>query len=538
MHLRTVFAWATLAWALVFSALWSILWFLGRPSLFRSALENPLFDGTTLCITLALCLTAYALIRWASATLFPVVLVPVVVLHLFYFPRLACYLLMPTYLTSPFDHFLKTAKVNEALLIVLAGLWAVALGLFGGEKIFERFFATKVRTRLAPVKERWRGLLQISAGQTFLTVTFLIWMALEFFYERVLGLGIFNPSFEGQFRTFWVGLRVFLGLDVCFFLVLGVLFFQWIKTRRGLYTAAILAFLYLFTLTYGGSKGGVLRLDLMLLTLASMIFADKKLPIKAYVAIAVVSVVMGYVTFYAGTVARTASLGWDFSLFTSMAKSEAVFNRVYASDLDQPKALDGPPIARPIRRALPVLDRMGEIDYPIYILSNEPSPEHREHYLSFQYLAKSLGNIFAPGTPYPEAELPTNRLLAVFYRGKAESSALAGFNSEPWSIWSVATLYFGRIGGLAFLFVVCFAFQLFYRTLLALLPSDQPVLAAFVLWNVGYVFFKCFGLDHFISFVAFTILQVVTLYLWFYFVPSLASVATPFLRSRQRLRDA
>lgn len=434
--------------------------------------------------------------------------VPAVTLHIYYFPRIAAYLLFPNILTTPFADFfsrIKSPQLNLVLQFIFFGLAAVIIGLFLGDFLCQKFLKTNLTGGLF---QTIRKTMQIQLSTKFLIVSFAVWCVLDLFFEHWIGLNLFDPNYNGQFRTFWVGLKVFFGVDTCFFVVFSYLFFERKKKERGLAVLLFLAFLYLTMLTAGGSKGGVLRVDQILVLLLAFAYPASRIPLKGYLGIAVASIVLGVVTFYAGTAFRNKGLGaGDIS---------GIYDSIYANDA---RNFNSDVISRPMLKMLPILNRLGEIDYPVYMISAEVPAHLEDKFLSTSYLLKSLVNMLAPGEPYPESSVSTNRLVPVLFRGVAVDSLASAFNSEPWSIWAVTKLYLGTPLALLFLLVSAIGFQMLIYILISIGIPDQPIVPAFILWSLGYVYFKCFGADHYVSLAIFLSLQLATLLIWLILVP-------------------
>lgn len=447
-------------------------------------------------------------VRLSSNNTFPVIVVPTVTLHIYYFPRIAAYLLFPNVLTTPFADFfsrIKSPQLNEVLQFIFFGLAAVFIGLFLGDFLCQRFLKKKLAGGLFQTIQKT---MQIQLSAKFLIASFALWCVLDLFFERWIGLNLFDPNYKGQFRTFWVGLKVFFGVDTCFFVVFSYLFFEWKKNKRGLAVLLFLAFLYLTMLTAGGSKGGVLRVDQILVLLLAFAYPASRIPFKAYLGIAVASILLGVITFYAGTAFRNKGLGaGDIS---------GIYDSIYAHDA---RRFDSDSISGPMLKMLPILNRLGEIDYPVYMISAKVPAHLEEKFLSISYLLKSLVNMLAPGEPFPESSVSTNRLVPVLFRGVAVESVASAFNSEPWSIWTVTKLYLGTPLALLFLLVSATGFQMLIYILVSIGIPDQPIVPAFILWSLGYVYFKCFGADHYVSLAIFLSLQLATVLIWTILVP-------------------
>ncbi len=470
---------------------------------------SDIFDQTTLFCVLGLCGLSFIAIRYSSSYTFPVVVVPIVTLHIYYFPRIAAYLLSPNILTTPFSDFfsrIKSPQLNEVLQFIFFGLAAVLIGLFLGDFLCQRFLKKKLAGGAFQTIQKT---MRIQHSAKFLVATFVVWCGFDLFFEHWIGLNLFNPTYEGQLRTFWVGLKVFFGVDTCFFVVFSVLFFEWKKNERGMVVLLFLAFLYLTLLTAGGSKGGVLRVDQIVVLLLAFAYPASRIPFKAYLGLAAASILLGVFTFYAGAAVRTKGLDDDMY---------GIYDSIYASDV---RRLDSESIPGPVLKLIPILNRLGEIDYPVYMMTAEIPENLKEKFLSISYMLKSLVNILAPGEPYPESSVSTNRLVPVLFRGVAIESVANSFNSEPWSIWTATKRYLGTPLALLFLLTSAIGFQILIYYLITIGVPEQPVVPAFILWSLGYVYFKCFGIDHFVSLTVFLVLQLGTVLAWLMVAPVL-----------------
>ena len=83
----------------------------------------------------------------------------------------------------------------------------------------------------------------------------------------------------------------------------------------------------------------------------------------------------------------------------------------------------------------PMVNRLGVLDYAIEVLSERGNRRKLEQYMNFEYGIKNFINNMVLGSPFPEAEVMTSRIMSIVYRDFTMSRVKQHFLSEPWTAW-------------------------------------------------------------------------------------------------------
>lgn len=92
-----------------------------------------------------------------------------------------------------------------------------------------------------------------------------------------------------------------------------------------------------------------------------------------------------------------------------------------------------------------IINRIGILDYIVKIVSDDGNIIELKRYINIKYVLKFINNAVL-GTPFPEAEIMTSRVMSVVYRGASEEDLRKTFMSEPWTAWGMGYVFLVRGG--------------------------------------------------------------------------------------------
>lgn len=459
---------------------------------------GPLFDGITLLLAVGFGGLLLALLWTARRAIFPLAAVLIFTCLIFVLPRLLQYLWTPDLVEFPFGTGTDSASVNLALVALLAGTAAVGAGFAAAATVLRR--AGWAQPRVAPEPNMY-------STSTILLV-FAIMLAIEVYISVVMGVGVFGKYRADTGNTLIQLLKVMFGIDMAFFMALIALSPPGRAPRKYAW-AAVLVVVYIFYLTYTGSRVGGLRVltMLMMYLLAArgnfrVRLGDLTVVVLPLALVSVLAFPLATYTRNVLVVERFLKLGGE-----RPASIRGVDQRVRAAEIVGRKDLEL--YERPLRFAAVVLNRLGAIDYLVLVVTEPGDPAEKARYLSLGYAAKSIINTFMPGALFPEEELSTSRAHSIVYRGIKGITHLSAYNSEYWTLWGLGYLLFGWAGGVVALAAAGALFQAVYLGIMRFAGGYRVYLGAWFLFMTS-LYYLSMGVDHSVTVSVITLLQCVT----------------------------
>ncbi len=508
------------------------------------------FDGTTFFLSIVICLMVLLGLRWAQAGDVPMLGVLSFFLLINYMPRLASYGFAPTVVSFPFPR-LDLDEINMSLGYITLGVFACVAAILGSGRLHE--YLTAQRRKEPPVcspdanamaasqqvaatdkswrTNSWRTMarklwtLFDSIPSSTLALGFLLYVAMDLYISAWLGVNPYNNVTEkSKFHYLWVGMRVLVGTDTAFALVFGTILLRLMKSKWEYFWLLLIGFAYLFLLTAAGSKAGILRIIIVIACFGLINFPVQRIRFRSYFLLIVTLVLMGPPNFMLGGYFRT----WYQDKLQGTERAQGsisqVFQKIYVNRRP-PKVVDRneepKTVVEPTRLEtfidfmMPMFNRLGEVDYPLFIISRTTQEQRGMKYLTGSYVVKSFINWLVPGTPFPDALVPTSRIIPILYRRGSENYVMSSFNSEPMSIWGGSFLYLGYFGGLLWIILATAGLNLAFRKSVESKNSDSKILGGFFLWALGLTFFQFFGFDHLFSLMVFLGIQAIVAVVYF-----------------------
>lgn len=441
----------------------------------------------------------------------PVVLMIALFFLAFVHIRLTAFLVLPSGAIGFLDLPPFTEdEIREAMSYVMIGTGALLLGVqfvgWAADRAFDR-------ERLAAA---FPGPLQ----RSFITLggLVLLWtlaLAGNFVAEPFLREG-YLPADIGWFtRLFSIDTALMISL-------------VWLVARRDVtgaewWTVALLVVVWLGVSILGGSRGGSLRIAMVVFAVLAARYLIHPITPRALVAGFIVMALVGTMGGFAGQIFRLKNVGledpvagafYDFSrqdiyqritpgelsLWTVEARADAenAFGKIgrwrsyLRSQIDTPDTI----YFTITERLNPLLARLGTIDYGVQAMTREGDEAMLDKYIRSPYAFKNIANALVPGDVFGYVTISTAQVFNIAYRGYDEAFAERHYLSEPWTIWGLAKILFGSWGGLLFLFAVGGLLQAGYAVT-DLLPGESGLVArTMYLFIFVYGGINMFGIDH------------------------------------------
>ncbi len=159
-----------------------------------------------------------------------------------------------------------------------------------------------------------------------------------------------------------------------------------------------------------------------------------------------------------------------------------------------PSSINSAPLIAPIG----IMDRLGAyLDSLVVVLNFEGRADLLARYMRPEYSLKSAVNIIVPGVVFDCCTINTTFLPPFVYGGREELLLYRSgyYESTIWTVFGLAQVMFGRLGGLGVLLVCGVVFGAVYVQLRA--SRWGVVLMPIFLFYGVYMFFMMQGLDAF-----------------------------------------
>ena len=441
----------------------------------------------------------------------PVVLMIALFFLAFVHIRLTAFLVLP----SGAIGFLRLPpftedEIREALSYVMIGTGALLLGVQ-----FVGWAADRVLDR-----ERLAAAFPGRLRRSFITLggLVLLWtlaLAGNYVAEPFLRDGHLPADIGWFTRLFSIDTALMISL-------------VWLVARRDVtgtewWTVALLVVVWLGITILGGSRGGTMRIAMIVFAVLAARHLIHPITPRAFVAGVIVMALVSIMGGFSGHVFRlkhivledpVAAAIYDFSrqdiyqritpgelsLWTVEARADAenAFGKIgrwrsyLRGQIDTPDTI----YFTITERLNPILARLGMIDYGVQAMTREGDEAMLDKYIRSPYALKFIANSLVLGDVFGDVTIFTAQVFNIVYRGYDEAFAERYYLSEPWTIWGLAKILFGSWGGLLFLFAVGGLLQAGYAVT-DLLPGESGLVArTMYLFIFVYGAINMFGIDH------------------------------------------
>ncbi|MFA5902866.1 MAG: hypothetical protein WC836_02960 [Desulfobacula sp.] len=431
--------------------------------------ESPLYDETTLLLSVGMGISLLIGVKLSRKYLFDQLAMITLSFLIFVFPRLLMYLVAPEYVEFPFGDNIDANTVNVGLFYVLTGF----VFFLSGMMIANPFIMTNLRT-FSIVSENLRAY-----SNKNLLMLFLFTMAIQLYSSLNLGISPYGKMQTDSFNVLFQGIRTVLEVDSCFVFVLAALLLKNFLSGTNRKSAIIfIVLVYIAMTVLGGSRAGTMRVIMSLAVIVIILYGNARIKIIKLINILLLLITLSLAVFPLATFSRLMIIGSHRE-----DNSPIEFATEETQNLVEIKGL----IAR-------VCNRMGTIDYPILIATQEGDKAAQSKFHAIQYPIKNIINMLLPGTPFPENAIMTSRAIDIIYRGGPETDMYERYNSEFWTLWGITYIYFGWFGGILAMFCTGFICHMLYGIIVTHLPGLQKFYLRLwflyyamngIIWNMG-----------------------------------------------------
>jgi hypothetical protein len=462
----------------------------------------------------------WASLRLSCGNTTPILLTTAWFILLFFLPRLSGFQIFPapnvTFVAlQPFTQ----QEITRGLAYITAGFIALLIGLLVGDRLLPNI-ASKPRSPVAISGIVVYGFL---AGAATIYVNYF------------LAVSVYSLNSEDWgSRSGW--LAIVFNTDIALIAAITWLMLSPGEPRKKHLIAVAVVFAWLILSLLTGSRGGALRIMLIVGLAAIAIYGNPITSLNRVLTIVILAFVASSALYPLGTFLRLIPSNGENA---AQALSDHWFRIGPASERED---------ASPMRRlwaeseiagkvasvTSPVITRLGLIDYPITIINRKADASAVEHYLAISYGLKNFANNLVPGEIFPDYDIMTSRVFNMVYRGYGEQHLRSYFLSEPWTLWGYSWLKGGPAGGLAIILFMSALMQVGYAITIYVSRGVSHYAA------VTYLFvpvigggLQLFGLDHALTITAhFTLALTVMLV-----TVAIVDQVSTFLTARYRPTD-
>lgn len=452
-------------------------------------LESPLLNGKGAILAVLLGGSLIAAIRLTRGTqMHDLVLVSGTIISIFALPRISEYLWAPDYVNFPFPKAALNAEtIANALGYICLGTMLFFSGLLLASAISVRSDHESAYVDLPAIR--------IRSGLALLT--FVVAVLFELMVVRYLEISPYGKTRLEEGNQLFQLIRVCIALDEVYFaIVLAILFSNEKLDSPKLVWLSVYTLAFVGLMVSFGSRSVMLKV--MMMIFAGVLVKYHKgfvLSVRAITG-AMLAIVLAFAIYPFATEKRIETA-------THFTRDRGAEESTYDSPLTAPfyERIKIGPLLRES------LDRLGQIDYAVLVLTQEANTAMLAKYMNVEYLAKSIANN-APGTPFPEAELSTSRVLNIVYRGFTEEYVKThGYEAQIWTMWGLSYSLLGWWGGLLGMFGGGLILGLAYSFICQWSFAYQPWMKAWFLFSVPPLVIFTHGIDHSVNAVGFSLWQ-------------------------------
>jgi len=464
--------------------------------------RNTLVDSETALLAIVLDGVLVASLYWCDDESYPQMILLVWFMGIFILPRVLSYLVMNNELIRfPFQGGFTSENVNRAILYLILGTCCIVGGFRAASWIW-------------CLKRPKRGATQddvLLFSPLVLSIVWFVVLAVEWYFMIWMGASPFNLDHALSISGLWL-IHLFSSDTIALITVVMVLSNSAIFRKHRNFVVVVLL-VYLLTGILEGSRGGVLRVGWMIGVVMLSFAGNFRISLKRGVVFLLSILILNGLLYPVATHVRHIHAGLDGkkSLLLSLGGSGGMGGGVEGWAEKLHKFDDWGPFRLVPYAGMKIINRIGLLDYIVTIVSDEGNSIELERYINYGYVVKNFINNAVLGSPFPEAEIMTSRVMTIIYRGANEQHVRKVFLSEPWTIWGTGYVYFGRWGGLVALFIIAFLVQIVFVAIMNFSGPYKYYAASYYLFGSTLAgFLMNFGFDHWLTIVFYFFLSSVT----------------------------
>lgn len=477
---------------------------------------NASVSASTVILSVLLDGVLLGALAWRDAKTYAHLTLLVWVIGIHILPRITGYLLLgENAIRTPFEGRLESMEVNKAIAYLVVGSAALTGGFKLGSIVFGRIAWDRG-------KGEKRDYSDIIFSPGIVGATWTIVLAVECYFLLWKNVSVFNLR-EATASGLWL-IHFFSSDTIALFTLVMAISSERREFARSKTFLFGITMVYLTIMTLYGSRGGAMRLASMIGIVIVGVFGDVKVSMKQLLVFMFGLLLMGAVLYPIGSLIRGIRAGilreepgvvrlmdrWGmYRDRLNMKRSRAEENEFVERRLGHFSGLRGKEGRTWKKYAYEVMNRLGTLDYVVHILSGKGGSDELSEYMNLQYAAKNFLNSAVIGTPFPEAEISTSRVMPIVFRGKSVRHVRENYLSETWTIWGLSYVMMGWWGGVVGMLVFGAAMQMGLEGIRMLCGGYKNYGVSYYLFG-SYVAFLSMGIDHWLTAMLYFSLSSVT----------------------------
>lgn len=452
--------------------------------------SNSFFDEMTLLLSLGIGFLLLFAVKFSRKYLFNQIAIITFIFLIYIFPRIITYLYAPKVVIWPFGEGINASTINIGLLYVFIGTMLFIIGMAIADLAFRPDLPQSSVASGDPSRY----------SNTVLVTIFLLVVAVQLYASLIMGISPYGKMRAESYNTLFQLIKTGFELDSAFLFVVATLLFRKKTVNKSGRGAVIMVVAcYLFVTALAGSRVGALRVLTAFILIFIIIQGNFRLKLAKFSSTILLLGALSLAIFPYATMSRARITARHYS---------NPYAYEYEIDVTKDIKTPGNLIAR-------VLNRLGVLDYAILIVTQEGDPEAKGKYMNLLYPIKNIINYLVPGIVFPEAQIMTSRVIDIIYRGSYEPGMYERQFSEFWTLWGLAYVYFGWLGGLLAILFAGFIIHSLYALIIILFSGLYQFYLS--LWFLGCGTIGVIlnmGFDSAFTAIFFTLLQFVILYFY------------------------
>jgi hypothetical protein len=439
----------------------------------------PLYDATTMGITLALCgFLLIALLR-AGESLFPMFIMLTTFSLLFIFTRVLTFLYLPEKSVLPLSVVLSVEQINAGYIYIAIGTGALGSGFWLGYLAFKNLL-NKCGAVTTPIKVY---------PLHHLAMVFATVCVIQLYVALWLGAGVMGDVRYGVDNKFEGVLSVlFNSFQALLIVAISVIGSRKQSVVRGL-VSLVIAIFFLMVITLLGSRSGGLQIFQVMLIALLVIHGNSHQRLRNYFLFMLGIAVSSFALFPVATEFRSIMLAERDKVV--MNKNHVVVNgALMLAERDKVVMNKNHVVVNG------ALNRLGaSFDTAVLTLVLDTDQELQSRTMNLPYAFKSAINVIVPGEIYAEAHTNTSLLWPFIY--KLRDQKLLNdeyYETFSWTAYGTAYGMFGWWAGIMALLIAGIVLQVVYMGIVRHTNQWLPYFSAWFLMGM-LAFIGNMGLD-------------------------------------------
>ena len=216
---------------------------------------------------------------------------------IFIYPRFLSILVIPSYIFFPYPLTILTTDINYFLLFLLVTLPFIFSASYFAERINKNLIS-KIKLRF--------NFLNFETNLKSLIILLVLSILIEFFFMFYLKMSPFSNIEVDKLHYLKMLLRNIINVDIFIFLVLGLILISNYKYKLSIYF--LICFIYYIILALHFSKGGILRIDLIIIFQFLFLYEKTKFNSKIITTFFIINVILAPTVFVLNSKLRSLDI--------------------------------------------------------------------------------------------------------------------------------------------------------------------------------------------------------------------------------------